>query len=127
MLDEAQSKVPEEACGLVAGKRDVDTFLSTSVIPVTNELHSPYRYRMQPRQQLSAFERIDKNGWEIAAIYHSHPLGPDQPSPIDIAEAFYPDVIHLIWSGRCGDWHCRAFRIQQDQAEEIQIQLIDDV
>jgi len=126
MLNDVQSKTPEEACGLVAGKRIADTFHSASVIPVTNELHSPFRYRMNPRQQLAAFEQIDQNGWEIAAIYHSHPLGPDQPSPTDIAEAYYPEAITLIWSRPRGDWYCRAFRIIDDRVDEIEIQLIDE-
>jgi proteasome lid subunit RPN8/RPN11 len=81
---------------------------------------------MYPHQQLAAFKLIDLNGWELAAIYHSHPLGPDQPSPTDIAEAHYPDTITLIWSKQPGDWHCHAFRILEGHIDEIEIQLLDD-
>ena len=37
-------------------------------------------------------------GLKLAAIYHSHPRGPETPSPTDIACAIYPDSVYLIVS-----------------------------
>jgi hypothetical protein len=42
---------PLEACGLVAGQPG----RGVAVFPITNELHSPVRYRMDPHEQLAAF------------------------------------------------------------------------
>jgi proteasome lid subunit RPN8/RPN11 len=50
---------------------------------------------------------------ELIGIYHSHPHGPDEPSPTDVNEAYYPEAIHLIWSQRTGKWQCRAFMITE--------------
>ena len=122
MLDDITERDLEEACGLVAG---VDQ-TSLEVFPVTNILHSPVRYRMDPEQQLKYFNQIDKNQWDLLAIYHSHPQGLDGPSPIDIAEASYPGVIYLIWSQINGEWNCQGFLIEKGLVEKVEIFQIDD-
>ena len=106
---------PLEACGLVAGQAGC----AQAVYPITNELHSPVRYRMDPRQQLAAFEHIEEQGWELLVIYHSHPNGPPVPSPTDVAEAYYPEALHLIWCRLPAGWSLRAFAIRHAQVKEI--------
>jgi proteasome lid subunit RPN8/RPN11 len=113
--------VPEEACGLLAGTIHEDLYQVELVVPTTNILHSPVRYRMDPTEQLHALERIDAAGLELVGIYHSHPQGPDHPSPTDLAEAYYPEVVYLIWSGQHGAWECAAFRLQNGQASIVEI------
>lgn len=119
MVAEVDYCAPEEACGLLAGLGN----RILRVLPVPNELRSPVRYRMSPADQWRAFQEIEESGWELLAIYHSHPRGPDFPSPTDIAEAYYPDAAYLIWSRGTGSWMCRAFRIQGDQIQNIPIQI----
>jgi proteasome lid subunit RPN8/RPN11 len=111
---------PEEACGLVAGKDGQ----SMEVFTIENALHSPARYRMDPESQLRAMLSIEERGWEIAAIYHSHPGGPEVPSQTDIAEAAYPGVVHLIWHPINAEWGCRGYIIEGGAAFEIEIILI---
>ncbi len=110
---------PFEACGLVAGQE----CQALVVIPITNQLHSPVRFRMEPREQLAAFELIEAQGWELLAIYHSHPKGPPSLSPTDISEAYYPDVLHLIWYCQEDAWEVKAFAICQEQATGIPLLL----
>lgn len=107
----------EEACGLVAGIEQT----SWAVFPVTNVLHSPVRFRMDPEQQLKVFNQIEDQDWQLLAIYHSHLQGPDRPSSIDIAEAYYPELINLIWSNTSGEWNCRGFLIEKDQVTAIPV------
>jgi hypothetical protein len=64
MLDDIGKRNLEEACGLVAGVGQT----SLAVYPVTNILHSPVRYRMDPEQQLKYFNLIDENQWHLLAI-----------------------------------------------------------
>jgi proteasome lid subunit RPN8/RPN11 len=109
---------PEEACGIVAA---VDG-QSVLVIPIENDLHSPVRFRMKPKQQLDAFLLLEKNHWDMAAIYHSHPQGPDQPSETDLAEHHYPEAVALIWSHQSGEWLCRAFWIASGRGLECQVE-----
>lgn len=110
---------PEEACGIVAG-RDGQ---SLDVVPLENVLHSSTRYRIAPEAQFQAFAALMKQDQELLAIFHSHPHGPARPSRIDIAEAFYPNTAYLIWAPAANDWICRAFRIADDEVEEISLRV----
>ena len=113
--------LPEEACGLLTGKIQPESYQAFSVIPTTNILHSPVRYEIAPQEQLAAFNRLDEMNWDLVGIFHSHPLGPDRPSPTDIAEAYYPEVVYLIWSLRTGEWRCRGFSIQNGVVSEVKV------
>lgn len=121
MFDEVDKLQAEEACGIVAGLDRT----SQAVYPVTNILHSPVRYRMDPEKQLEVFNQIDEHGWEILAIYHSHLQGPQTPSSIDVAEAAYPGVIHLIWYPKGEGWDCRGFLIEAGSVSEAPIQIVE--
>jgi len=95
ILTHLQECYPEEGCGLLAGD---NLGRVTAVFPIENRLHSPTAYEMAPQQQLQAMLDIEANGWQLLAIYHSHPHGPETPSPTDIALAFYPEAVTLIVS-----------------------------
>jgi proteasome lid subunit RPN8/RPN11 len=79
------------------------------------------RYLVDAQEQLQAFCQMEERGWELLGIYHSHLHGPDEPSPTDIAEAYYPEAIHLIWSCRTGMWKCRGFLIRDGRIQDIPI------
>jgi proteasome lid subunit RPN8/RPN11 len=127
--------LPEEACGLIGGFEET----SRVVIPVENELHSPVRFRMAPLAQLKAFDQIEAQGWKLLAIFHSHPQGPPDPSPTDIAEFFYPGTAVVIVSPldlekaidrsdlrlTCGRWRINAFVIEQKQIHTVKLALTD--
>ena len=101
-------ELPNEACGLLAGVNGV----VRRVYPVESILRSPVAYEMEPHAQVRAMVEIEEQGWEITAIYHSHPAGPPAPSPTDIAQAYYPDSLYLICAPDArGQWRGRAFRI----------------
>ncbi len=116
---------PEEACGLLAGLTQKGTFQVRKVIPITNELRSPVQYRMDPQEQIDAFNQIEAQGLELVGIYHSHPGGPPGPSPTDIAEAYYPEAVYLIWSHQAGDWHCNAFLIRDQRVDPVAISVME--
>jgi len=109
-----ETQAPLEACGLLGGRNGV----TQVVIPVHNAACSPVRFRMEPLEQLRAFEQVESAGLEVLAIFHSHPHGPAVPSPTDIAEAFY-QVIQIIWSPGEGEWLAHAFWIETGHAAEV--------
>ena len=121
MRDQVNHHLPAEACGLLAGTKDQ----VSQIYPVTNILQSPVRYRMDPQEQLRAFQDIEEADLEMLGIYHSHPNGPDKPSPTDIAEAYYPRAVYLIWSLASGDWHCRGFKIKKGVVTETPLSILD--
>ena len=104
----ASACLPEEACGLIGGTAD----RAVIALPITNELHSPVRFRMDPLEQLQAFLQFESEGLDLLAIYHSHPNGPPHPSPTDIAEFLYPGALYLILSPGPSGWQVREFEIQ---------------
>jgi proteasome lid subunit RPN8/RPN11 len=112
--------LPEEACGFIIEKRPGQI----EAVAVTNALHSPVRFRMDPGEQLELMTQMDENGWRLAGIYHSHPNGPNHPSATDLAEAAYPHAVSLIWYPQADDWDCRAFILGNRSYTEIVINLV---
>ncbi|MEI7988438.1 MAG: M67 family metallopeptidase [Chloroflexota bacterium] len=112
----------EESCGILAGINNRSTF----VFPATNILHSPGQFQIDPREQLTIFKELDQNGWDLMAIYHSHPNGSSYPSDQDVNEAFYPEAINLIWSFQSSEWDCRAYKIIDNRINNAQIVLLNE-
>ena len=119
MMEHVLSCLPEEACGLLGGEGDT----VHSVRPVKNVSGTPYRFRMDPSLQIKAMFEIEEEGQQIVAIYHSHPLGPEVPSEMDIHEAAYPEVAHIIWYPSGEKWNCRAFVMLAEGPGEIPVVL----
>ena len=116
------AETPNEACGLIAGHNGE----AQHIFLIENELKSPMRYRMAPKQQLDAFMDMEMEGWELLAIYHSHPNGPSGPSQTDLAEAFYSEALQVIWSRTGERWLCRAFLFENKEAAEVEIRIGED-
>lgn len=120
MLDYVDQQAPLEACGLLAGKNN----MVEEVISIRNQAQSPVRFVMDPYEQLHAFDWIDSSGLELLGIFHSHPAGPETASTTDIAEAAY-EVVHLIWSKNQNGWTARGFWIENDNASELTLQIVE--
>lgn len=120
IIDHVANHIPFEACGLLAGKNDQ----VEKVLFVQNQEQSPVRFVMDPYEQLTAFDWIDANGLDLLGIFHSHPAGPETASSIDIAEAAY-EVVHIICSRKKDQWKLRGFWIENGEAAQITLQIID--
>ncbi len=119
MLAHVERTAPFESCGLLAGKGD----RVEKVLPITNQAHSPTRYRMQPEEQLRAFNEMEIRGLDLVGIFHSHPSGPEGPSPTDIEEAAYP-VVQVIWFRSNGRWQMKGFRIHRRSFDEVILKVL---
>ena len=117
MCQDVALRAPLEACGIVAGTN----WRSERVFIAENMLQSPTRFRLNPHEQLRIFNILEKEKWDLLAIYHSHPQGPPHPSLTDLREAAYPETAQLIWSPIDSKWNCRAFFIREEIANEIQL------
>jgi proteasome lid subunit RPN8/RPN11 len=113
------SGLPNEACGILAGTKEN----VSGVFPVTNELNSPVRFRMDPVEQLNTMARIEELEQEMIGIFHSHVQGPSVPSNTDLEQAYYPELVYLIWFPIDDDWDCRAFRLIEGTSIEIPIHI----
>lgn len=118
MIVHAKAEVPYEACGLLAGK-DGQT---VKLYRCRSAERSPYRYVIEPKDQLKALREIDENGWELLGIYHSHTGSPAYPSKTDVELAFYPETIYLIISLMNPEQPViRGFRIVNGQVDEEEL------
>jgi proteasome lid subunit RPN8/RPN11 len=91
MFDEivlhARAELPNEACGLIAGKEGVPF----RVYPMRNADLSPVTYRFDPMEQYRVMTELEEEGLDIFAIYHSHTHTEAFPSPTDRGRAHWKD------------------------------------
>lgn len=121
MIERLQEAYPLEACGLLAGLEGT----AHRLYAVENRLSSPVAYEMDPVQQLQALLDLEEAGLQLLAIYHSHPTGPQTPSPTDIALAYYPGVAHIIVSLReLQAPVARAFMIEEGRFDEVTLEIV---
>jgi [CysO sulfur-carrier protein]-S-L-cysteine hydrolase len=119
MLSHAVDRLPEEACGLLAGNGRVERFF-----PMTNADHSPMTYRLDPKEQIRAFNEIEDEGWELLGIFHSHTHTEAYPSDTDRRQAFYPEAHYVLVSlADRNNPVFRAFTIGDGQIEEQEVMM----
>ena len=97
MIAHALDEDPNECCGILAGK---DEAVCRSY-RIANTARSPYRYMMDPQEQLNAMLDSERNEWDFLALYHSHTHGPAYPSPTDVRLALefgWLDVRYVLVS-----------------------------
>ncbi|MFB6134024.1 MAG: desampylase [Halanaeroarchaeum sp.] len=99
IIEHATDDVPREAAGIVAGERNGDRSLVTSVHRISNVADAPrVSYELDPTEQYETMQTIESMGKSILGFYHSHPAGPPGPSRRDRAAATWPDRYYLIVS-----------------------------
>ncbi|HUG15532.1 MAG TPA: amino acid racemase [Thermomicrobiales bacterium] len=119
IVEHLQATLDEEGCGLIA----FDDDLPVKVYPGTNVLRSDNRYRMDDLEVLRAVDEMDRNGWWLGAIYHSHPRSAPVPSTTDIREANWPHALMIIVSLLHGAADMRAYRVADDGYEDIGVEV----
>lgn len=98
MLKHCQDGLPNEACGLIAGRVEGDTKTVEKVYLLTNVDESREHFTMDPREQLAAVKDARKNGLELLGNFHSHPETPSRPSEEDKRLAYDSSSEYLILS-----------------------------
>jgi proteasome lid subunit RPN8/RPN11 len=99
LIDAARAGVPNESCGLlVSDAVFAEGGVAMRYVPLRNAAESPYRYLIDPDEQLRAFIELDEHDEIVWAIVHSHVASPAVPSATDVGLAFYPDALYVIVS-----------------------------
>ena len=121
MIHHLQTAYPLEACGFLAGREGI----VEQIYSIDNILQSRTNYEMDAKQQLEAMLDMEANGWEMVAIFHSHPNGPQTPSETDIKLAYYPEAIYLIISFEQKEQPImRGYTIQDGNSSETTWELV---
>jgi proteasome lid subunit RPN8/RPN11 len=115
IIAHARAEAPAECCGMLVGSgASID-----DAVRARNTAASPTRFVVDPADHIDARRTARGRGLEVVGFYHSHPHSPAWPSETDVAEAAYPDAVHLIVSliGDAAD--ARLFRIERGTAIEV--------
>ena len=113
LVEHARAEAPNEACGLLAFRDGV----AERYLPGDNELASPYRFRLKPRDPNDFF--LEDEGYEVA-VFHSHPTDSAVPSRTDLANIG-------LWEGRpyfilaLPTGELRGWRIHSGRADELEV------
>jgi proteasome lid subunit RPN8/RPN11 len=114
----ARAEAPRECCGLIAGQDGRPTRLYR----LTNVETGNRLYRIDDDELYRVTRELDERGWDVMAIYHSHPVTPAYPSTTDVSLAFWPDAFYVICSLANPDApDVRAFRIVDEQISEAEL------
>lgn len=111
----ARATSPFECCGILIGS---GTRIDETA-PARNLSESPSRFLIDPADHIAARRAARSRGLDVVGFYHSHPHSAAWPSPTDLAEAAYPEAVHLIVSLADGGVDARLFRIDQGAATEL--------
>ena len=120
MIAHAKEDVPNECCGIIAGKDGAATKLYRAI----NAEASPYRYSVDPKDLLRIYRDLDSNGWDVFVIYHSHTHTEAYPSKTDVLLAAWEDALYVIVSLEDDDNPVvRAFRITDGNVTEEELEI----
>jgi len=111
MGEQAVRALPNECCGLLAGRLLREIAEATRVFPLVNDAsQASHEYRSESRSILAAHKAMRDEGLDLVAIYHSHPTSAAVPSRKDLADNAYGDsVMHLIISLQTGQPEVRGW------------------
>jgi proteasome lid subunit RPN8/RPN11 len=121
VIDAARAGAPNEACGLLVS----DKYFGNGGVParfvaLRNAANSPYRYLIDPQEQLRVWTELEDADEVVWAIVHSHIASPARPSETDVGLAYYPESLYVICSLADPDQPTvRAWSIVNDAVTEV--------
>ncbi len=122
IIAHAREGFPDEVCGIIAGRDGAATafYRGRNVSPTPR-----VTYELDAATLMRQIE-FEEQGLTLAALYHSHPAGPETPSPTDVARAFYPESVYLICSlADPARPVVRGFRIADGGVTEVRLDVPD--
>lgn len=121
IIAHARAGYPNEACGILAGRKLGE---GTHFFPMKNMDASSISYFMDPKEQLQVFKKMRDESLEMTGVFHSHVASEASPSQKDIRLAFYPDISYLIVSlSDRAKPVLRSFKIQDEKVKEEEIKI----
>lgn len=121
MVGHALDGLPEEACGLFAGRPDLGRI--EVFYPCRNEADSSRVYTVDPMDHLRADRDAEARGLEILGAMHSHTHTDAYPSPTDVEQAPDPSWRYVIVSLRDEAPVLRCYRIADGAVSEEPVSL----
>ena len=98
IVDHALSELPNEACGLIAGRIEENDKIIEKVYLLNNIDKSNEHFSLDPKEQLAAVRDMRGRGLSPLGNWHSHPESPSRPSEEDKRLAYDKTASYLILS-----------------------------
>lgn len=123
ILEHCKQGLPEEACGLIAGRKEGNINVIEEVYLLTNIDHSNEHFTMDPKEQLAAIKDARTKGLTMLGNFHSHPESPSRPSEEDKRLAFDTTAIYMILSLMEEEPVFRGFHV--DEQKTVTVHALD--
>ncbi len=125
VVDAAREALPNEATGLLAATTfAADGGVPSRYVPLVNASASPYRYSLDPDEQLRVLTALEAGGEVLWAIVHSHVASSPVPSATDVELAYYPDSLHVICSLAGEVPEIRGWSIRDGAVREVPLAVV---
>jgi [CysO sulfur-carrier protein]-S-L-cysteine hydrolase len=111
----AKDMLPDESCALLLGENSE----VVKILPMRNADESPVTFSIESTELLHAYDLAQSEGFDIIAIFHSHP-GKPSPSGTDRKFMEINPVTWLIFSTT--EWQLKAY-IYDDDVKQIPIRI----
>lgn len=110
LAEHARETYPNECCGLILRRGGEEAMRRITNIQDELRARDPVRYPrtariayyMDGKELLDAWNAVDREGWALAAFYHSHPDHPayfsqeDKDRALFDGEPLHPDTAYLV-------------------------------
>ena len=127
MIEHARQKLPEEACGLVAGTMRGKEKDIKKIYLLTNTEHSDEHFFIDPKEHLDAVRDMRKRGFMPLGNWHSHPKSPSEPSEEDKKLAYDSKASYMILSLMNPEKPVlRSFRIENHVSKKEELKIMPE-
>jgi proteasome lid subunit RPN8/RPN11 len=129
MVKQAQAELPNECCGMLAGRIENEAAGPVGRVlrryPLVSAAASPREYESEPRSMFAAEKARRAEGLEFLAVYHSHPASRPVPSAADLERNYSPGVVHLIVSLQTDVPEIRGWWLDRDSYREAAVEWVE--
>jgi len=125
MISYAREKLPQEACGLIAGSDYGDERVIEKVYYLTNIDASNEHFSLEPKEQLQAVKDMRARGLKPIGNWHSHPESPSRPSQEDKRLAYDSKASYLILSLMEKEAVLNSFHVENGETEKESLEILN--
>jgi [CysO sulfur-carrier protein]-S-L-cysteine hydrolase len=125
MVAQAVAELPNECCGLLAGTVADAIGLVRQRYPLLNATADPRLFESDAKSMFAAVRDMDNRGFEVLAVYHSHPSAAPIPSRTDLERNYSPDVVNLIISLQGREPEVRGWWLSSDDFRQAAWEVVE--
>src|SRR5262245_44067456 len=125
MVAQARAELPNECCGLLAGRVAGGVGRAEARYALINAAADPRLFESEPRSMFAAHKDMRRRGIEVLAVYHSHPTSAPLPSKTDLQRNYSSEVVNLIISLATDTAEVRGWWLSETDFREAAWECVD--